>query len=296
MKDNATLTGIVAAIGISMTAAVALPLVNVFKTLTPGELMVMRGGVSASLFALLFSGHISIPTKNVLMFSTLFGLANFSLYQAIRVWGANPTIVILTMTPVVNIVAKWWRAQQVDLRVTGSLGLLLVGVFIALNPWQTDFVLAGFLLSVTATILIGIGFEILGVTKNLDPYAKSFWIAVLMIVIGAATTLGLEERIPFSMEAWDAQHLAALLGYGVVGGFLYILANVIAFEKLKTEVASTLAMGETPAVIIGVWITLGEALTIVQWCGVLLAVAAAIALAILEAKASAATKESEEVT
>lgn len=107
MKLNATLAGIIAALGISVTAAIALPLVNVFETLTTGELMVVRGGISVTLIAVLFPHRISFATRNVFLFSFLFASANFCLYNGIRAWGANPTIVVITTTPVVNIVAKW---------------------------------------------------------------------------------------------------------------------------------------------------------------------------------------------
>lgn len=285
MKLNATVAGIIAAFGISVTAAIAVPLVNVFKTLTTGELMVVRGGVSAILIACLFPRRITFATKNVFLFSFLFASANFCLYNGIRAWGANPTIVIITTTPIVNIVAKWWRGQAVDSRVTASLMTLLVGVLIALNPWQTAFDLSGALWSVTATLLVGVGFEILGASKKIDPYYKSFWIAALMVMIGVTTTV-LAGRIPFSVEAWDVPHAIALVLYGCTGGFLYILANVIAFEKLKTEVASTLAMGETPAVIIGAWLALGERMSPIQWVGVILALVATGALSAAEAKLS----------
>jgi drug/metabolite transporter (DMT)-like permease len=289
VNRNATLVGIVAALGISVTAAIALPLVNVFKTLSTGELMMIRGGVSAILIAALFPRRISLATVNVFLFSFLFSSANYCLYNGIRSWGANPTIVILTTTPIVNIFAKWWRGNGIDVRVAGSLATLLLGVLIALNPWQTPFDLHGFLWSVTATLLIGVGFEILGATKNLDPYHKSFWIAMLMVLIGLATTVAVAGRIPFSVEAWSAEHVVALLLYGLTGGFLYILANVIAFEKLKTEVASVLAMGETPAVVLGAWLTLGERLSPIQWGGVILALGATAALSAAEAKKATQT-------
>ncbi len=283
MKLNATLVGIIAAIGIWVTAAIAVPLVNVFDALTTGELMMVRGGVSVILITALFPRRISFPARNVFLFSLLFALANFCLYNGIRAWGANPTIVILTTTPVINILAKWWRGQAVDLRVTGALTVLLVGVLIALNPWQTSFDLHGFLWSILATLLVGVGFEILGASKNIDRYNKSFWMAMLMMIVGVVTTI-LAGRPPFVEEAWDISHIVALVFYGSTGGFLYIIANVIAFEKLKTEVASTLAMGETPAVIIGAWITLGERLSPIQWAGVILALGATAILIAAEAK------------
>lgn len=283
MKLNATLVGIIAAIGIWMTAAIAVPLVNVFNTLTTGELMVVRGGVSVILIIVLFRRRISFPARNVFLFSFLFALANFCLYNGIRAWGANPTIVILTTTPVINILAKWWRGQAVDLRVTGALTVLLIGVLIALNPWQTSFDLHGFLWSIVATLLVGVGFEILGASKNIDRYNKSFWMAMLMTIVGVMTTI-LADRPPFAEEVWDISHIVALVFYGFTGGFLYIIANVIAFEKLKTDVASTLAMGETPAVIVGAWITLNERLSPIQWAGVILALGATAILIAAEAK------------
>ncbi|NBS70720.1 hypothetical protein EBT31_17675, partial [bacterium] len=74
-----------------------------------------------------------------------------------------------------------------------------------------------------------------------------------------------------------------LVGFGITGGFAYYLANIVAFEKLKTEVASTLAMAETPAVIVGAWLMLGETLTFIQWIGVLIALGATAALSATEA-------------
>ncbi len=175
------------------------------------------------------------------------------------------------------------RGQTVDLRVTGGLTVLLMGVLIALNPWQTSFDLRGFLWSTAATLLVGVGFEILGASKRIDPYYKSFWIAMLMVIIGATTTI-IAGRIPFSAEVWDIYTGVALVLYGCTSGFLYILAYVITFENLKTEVASTLAMGETPAVIVGAWLILGERMSLIQWAGVIIALAATAALSAAEAK------------
>lgn len=282
VKINGVTIGILAAIGIAVSNAIALPLVKVF-TLTTGELMMIRGGMSTILLALLFPKRISMVTRNVFLFSALFASANFCLYQGIRAWDTNPVIVILTATPVVNIVAKRWRGEQVDARVIGSLTTLLLGVLIALNPWQTAFNLSGCLWSVTATLLVGVGFEILGTSKKIDPYHKSFWIAALMIIIGFMTTIS-SEHAPFATTAWNTYTIIALALYGVIGGFLYILANVIAFEKLKTEVASVLAMLETPAVIIGARIILGETQAPMQWMGVLIALGAAAVLCVLEAQ------------
>lgn len=282
MKTNETTIGVLAALGISVTAAIALPLVSVFRSMELSELMVARGGVTAILVVLVLTRHVGKPSKRMLTFSLTFSLATLVLYAGIRAWGASPTLVVLTTTPVVNIAAKLLRGHSVDGRVYVCLAGLLLGVMIALNPWQADFDLWGFALSVAATVLAGIGFEVLAGQKGIDPYSKSFWIAVVTVVVGILATLT-NGHLPFAHETWSVPHALALVGFGITGGFAYYLANIVAFEKLKTEVASTLAMAETPAVIVGAWLMLGETLTFIQWIGVLIALGATAALSATEA-------------
>lgn len=283
MKSAGATSGVIAALGISVTAAIALPLVNVFKTMQPSELMVVRGGVSAAIIAVALLSRISRPSWQMLKFSVLFASATLALYGGIRAWGVSPTLVVLSTTPVVNIAAKLWRKQTVSRRVYACLGGLIIGVVIALNPWQENFRLLGFVYSVAATILAGIGFEALAGAKGVDPYNKSFWLAVVTAILGFLTTL-VSGRIPFATESWNATHVFALIGFGVTGGFLYYLANIVAFEKLKTEVASTLAMAETPAVIVGAWLMLDERMTLAQWMGVAIALGATGVLSAAESK------------
>jgi len=68
--------------------------------------------------------------------------------------------------------------------------------------------------------------------------------------------------------------------------FLYFLSIIFAFDYLETEVASVLAMGETPAVILGAGVLLGEKMSVVQWGGVIIALLATAALSWAEAKRS----------
>jgi len=283
VKTNGTTAGVLAALGISVTAAIALPLVNIFKELSAPELMIVRGGVTAAVVLPLFWRHIAKPSKHIITFSFLFSMATLALYAGIRTWGASPTLVVITATPVVNIAAKIWRGQKVARRVYVCLFFLIIGVGIALNPFQASFNTLGLLLSVVAAAIAGVAFEVLSAEKGVDQYNKSFWLAV--ITVGVGTTVSITgNHLPFSQEVWSIGRFLALVGFGVTGGFLYYLSNIIAFEKLKTEVASTLAMAETPAVIIGAWLMLGEKLSPVQWTGVLLALGATFALGRAENK------------
>lgn len=283
MKNKETFLGVLVALGISVTAAIALPLVNVFRSVEPSELMVVRGGVTAVLCGVVFTKRVSMPSMRMLVFSLLFSFATLALYAGIRAWGASPTLVVGTMTPVVNITAKLLRGQSVDGRVYVCLAGLLLGVMITLNPWQGTFDPLGFTWSVVGTLFAGLSFEVLTGRKGVDSYNKTFWVAIVTAVVGFGVTFS-HGHLPFTEEVWNPLRLLGLLLFGAVGGFAYYLATIVAFEKLKTEVASTLAMAETPAVIVGAYFLLGETLTFTQWGGVLLAFVAVAGLGIIEAR------------
>lgn len=280
-----TLPGIVAALGISLTAAIALPLVNIFTTLQPSELMMVRGTVTAAAVAIFLPKHISSPRPRVILFSFLFGIANLMLYMGVRTWGASPTIAILTTMPVVNILAARWRGDIVSSRTYLTLAALILGVTIALNPWQTAFNAAGCAESIAATLFAGVGLEVLAGTKGVDKYDRTFWLAAMILVIGSVATL-MQGIVPFGGESFTMMRVLQLVAFGIIAGFLYFLSNIYAFDKLKTATASTLAMAETPAVILSSCLVLGEHLSLTQWSGIVIALAATLALSGAEAKAS----------
>ena len=281
--NKETLGGIFAALGISLFAAIALPLVNVFDKLMVGELMIIRGTVTCLGLIVLFPQTRRLPIQKIFWFCLLFGMANLSLFKGIRAWGANPTIVLVTTTPIVNVAAKWWRGERVDVRVLVRLVFLLVGVSIALNPWEATFSLEGLFWSLIAPIFVGVGYEYIGGAKDEDEYYKTMWVGAFMVGVGLVFTLA-EFQIPFASQEWSRDYALKLLGYGFPGGFLYLICIVISFQKLKTEVASLLSMGETPAVIIGAYFTLGETLSWIQWGGVAIAMAALLGLSAAELK------------
>lgn len=284
MESHKTRNGIIAALSISITAAISLPLVNVFKTLTPSELMMVRGGVTCAIVAAIFFQRIRLPSKQMINCSFLFSFATLTFYSSIRQWGASPTLVVVTITPMVNVLAKRLRGHGVDDHVYLCLTGLIAGVMIALNPWQASFDLHGILYSLGAVVFVGIGFELLAKEKGIDPYNKTFWIAMATIGTGLIATLW-NGHLPFTTESWNLSQTLALTGFGIVGGFFYYVAYIIAFENLKTEVASTLAMAETPAVIVGAWLMLGETMTLIQWIGVLIALGSTLILSFAERKA-----------
>lgn len=279
MKKNHRILGVLAALGISLTAAVGFPLVNVLDEFSTAELMIARGSVTAIFFALIFRNRITVPSRDTLFFSILFGLANLSLYQAIRTWGANPTIVILTLTPIVNFGFKSYRGDRIDTTAAVSLVFMLLGVVITLQPWNTAPNFWGYFWSLSGVVLAGTGFEVLSKTGKLDPFNRTLWLGVVIGVVGLSVHM-VQGEIPFKEHAITQVLLVNLIGFGMVAGFLYLLSIVLTFDYLETEVASVLAMAETPAVIIGAQLLLGETMGMIEWGGVILALVAATALAL----------------
>jgi drug/metabolite transporter (DMT)-like permease len=67
---------------------------------------------------------------------------------------------------------------------------------------------------------------------------------------------------------WEPRIALLVFGFAFIGGFLYWTAYMFAFDNLSTTDASILVQGETPAVLLGAYVLLGERLTFVQWIGI----------------------------
>lgn len=69
----------------------------------------------------------------------------------------------------------------------------------------------------------------------------------------------------------DGKTAGLLIGFALVGGFLYFLSYIEAFAHLPIDAASVLAQGETPAVILMSGVIVGDKLNLLQWLGVAIA-------------------------
>jgi drug/metabolite transporter (DMT)-like permease len=145
--------------------------------------------------------------------------------------------------------------------VTGFV-LVLGGVMIA--RWGGHFQWTGFAWSIFGAVMNGILYELFA-RATARPLQKCFWGSLGMGV------LGLFLSTSVSWTAITEPKIALLvLGFVFVGGFLYWIANLTAFNNLPTTEASVLAQVETPAVILGASFLLGEHLTVIQWIGVVI--------------------------
>lgn len=269
--------GLLGIVGIWITAGLALPFVNVLRELSAPQLMAARGLVTAALAYALLRGVVWEPDRATLGMAASFALACLGLYMGIRAWGASPTIVIVTATPLVNFAVATWRGRTVSGAAIASLLLTLAGVLIALRPWDAqllrsgEHLRAGLAWSVFGALLNGAFYEFLARARSTPRLERCFWQAVAVLVVGVVGS----ASASWQPALQDGRLLAWLVGFAFVGGFLYFLANIEAFDHLPTDVASVLAQGETPAVILMASLLLGERLSASQWVGVLLALSGA---------------------
>lgn len=254
-------------VGIWLTAGLALPLVNVLSMFTPAQLMVFRGFITAFIAFTLLRGSIGRVDKYTWLIALVLPFATLGLFEGIRNWGAGPTIIIVTTTPLINLIFGLFLGRKISAALIIGFVLVLGGVVIA--RYGGHFEWKGFLWSVFGTVMNGILYELFARAKS-KPLQKSFYACIGMGVLGLVLSVNTSwERV------MEPQLLALLIGFAFVGGFLYWIANVIAFEKLPTTEASVLVQGETPAVIIGAYFLLGEQTTLVQWIGVVISLAGA---------------------
>lgn len=255
-----TLLGLFGVLGIWLTAGLALPFVNVLNMFAPTQLMVFRGFLTATVAFIGLRGHIGHVDKYTYLIAFTLPFATLGLFEGIRHWGAGPTIIIITATPLVNLLIGTFLGRRISLASIIGLALVLGGVVMA--RWGGRFDWEGFLWALFGTVMNGILYEFFARAKA-SSLQKSFYGCMGMGILGLVLSTNV---------SWDSitepNLVLLVLGFSFVGGFLYSIANLTVFENLPTTEASVLAQGETPAVIIGASLLLGEHLTLVQWTGV----------------------------
>ena len=264
VREKNTTLGLLGVLGIWLTAGSALPFVNVLKEFSTPQLMVCRGLVIGLMAAIGLRGVIRRVDKYTFLIALVLPFATLCLFEGIRNWGVGPTIIVIIATPLVNLAIGLFSGRQVSRASIIGLVLMLGGVVLA--RWGGYFEWPGFLWSLAGTILNGILYELFSRAKA-SSLEKCFWASVGMMTFGFIFTLILNVGVSWS-PIFEPRILALVLGFAFVGGFLYWVTNMLAFENLPTIEVSILAQGETPAVIIGAYFLLGERLTLIQWTGV----------------------------
>lgn len=266
--DTNTVLGFIGVLGVWVTAGLALPLVNRLTMLSAEQLILARGVVTAVLTLILLRGNVLGGTDYwSLLLGVCFALASLGLYRGIRTWGASRTITVVTLTPVLNFLFARGRGQPVPPAALLSLILILLGVVLALRSKdQPAKPTAGLAWSLFGVLMNALFYEFAGMTTT-PPLLACFWQAMCLAVVGGLGSLR-------ASWAWWHKGVAlklAVVGFAIVGGLLYFLANLIAFSNLSQVVAAVLVQGETPAVILMARFLLKERLSNLQWLGVAIA-------------------------
>lgn len=255
-----TLLGLIGVLGIWITAGLALPFVNVLNEFTAPQLMVFRGFLTALMALIGLRGVIGKVDKYTYLIGLTVPFATLGLFQGIRELGAGPAIIVITATPLVNFFIGTFLGRKIS--SASIIGLILVISGVAMARWGGHFSAIGFAWIVFATVMNGILYEWFFRAKS-ALLTRCFFSSIGMGILGLVLSL---------RTSWTpiAEPKVALLivGFAFVGGFLYWISNLIAFNNLPTTEASILAQGETPAVILGAGLLLGEHLSLIQWIGV----------------------------
>lgn len=230
---------------------------------TPEQLMIFRGYLTATMALIALRGVIGRVDRYTYCIMFTLPFVTLGLFEGIRRWGAGPTIIILTTTPLVNLFISVVLGRKISTSSIIGFVLIIGGVIMA--RWGGEFQFEGFAWSVFATLANGILYEFFARAKA-NSMQKCFYACVGMGTLGLLMSIG---------STWTAvagpKIIVTLLGFAFVGGFVYWIANLLAFQNLPTTEASILAQGETPAVILGANILLGEQLSYIQWVGVIIA-------------------------
>ncbi len=264
MRHRSTVRGLLAVAGVWVTAGMALPLVNVLTSFTPEQLLAARGFLTALMAAVVLRGRIMDIDRWTICIALVIPFASLGLFKGIRAWGAGPTLVLIAATPVVNFLITVLSGKLVPRAAIIGLALIVLGVSAACFH-GARFSLDGLLWSVFGTICNGILYEFFARTRS-APLRRCFWGSLGIGAIGLLGSIGTS----WSFVQTRPSLILALLGFAFIGGFVYWLANLYAFDYLPKDVASVLLQGETPAVIAMSYVLVGEVLSLVQWGGVLL--------------------------
>jgi len=231
--------GLLGALGIWLTAGLALPFVNVLQVFSPEQPIVFRGFITAIMAFIGLRGAIGKVDKYTWLIAVTLPFATLGLFEGIRHWGASPTIVIITATPLINFAISLFLGRRISGASIIGLVLVLGGVLIARKGGHFQW--EGFAWSVFGTVMSGILYELFAKAKTTS-LQKGFFAGIGM------GTLGLILSVNTPLVSIITPKLTVLLlGFAFVGGFLYWIANMLAFENLPLGEASVLAQGETPA-------------------------------------------------
>lgn len=282
--------GLLAIVTVWFTGPLTVPIVKILRgQFSAEELLFVRSffGVAFSFF--LAGDRVWKTDWKIKLAGLIIGFSSLCFYRAIQAWDINPVMVVIALLPIVNIVILWIEGKKVSGVVLASFGLLVYGIFLALDPWKQPINVKGMVWALSSTIAGGIGFELWGrASKKTTISEKCFWLSASLFIITPIIILC--TQLPINLSKYTgARELWLLLALGIVNGIVYMYGTIIPFSavgKISTGITSVLLQVTTPFTIIGACYFTGEVLNSSQWIGVAIALSSAAILSLWLTKKS----------
>lgn len=273
--------GVLAALGVCVLSGIATPLVSFLKVFRTEEMLMVRGlfAMVASLIILHF--RVKRPGWKLLASACVLGAATFSYYQAVRHWGVNLTMVVLTTAPIVNFILQRFRGVRVQVSSMIALFFIVIGAAFALQPWHGNVNMPGLIWSFASVVFTGVGLDFLGQTSG-DVFNRVFWFGLIYAAAGFSMCY-LVHGLPFVDTDMEGKDIFLLAIFGVASAGVYV-GNIYTFDNLRRDVASVLNASSVVPIIVGAWLVTGETLAFDRLCGAGLSFVAATILSYVESQ------------
>jgi hypothetical protein len=260
--------GLCAVVVVWLSAGISIPLVRKHADFRPEVLLLVRSGLV--LVALFFMGKINMKGSNryVIAAGPAMAIASITFFQAVNVWGPNPVIIVITLTPLVNFAIGLGKNTRICPITLVCLVFVLVGECLALDITKQELNLTGLGLSVASTLATGLGLEFWGASKT-ESSQKMLWYSLSLFIFAIASLSVMPGKVEFIPQGVSLK--TALFVFAIIGtfsGVVYVGAAGIALGRLPTTSASILLQGETPAVMLGSSFILGQEVFFHQGLGV----------------------------
>ena len=221
------------------------------------------------------------PCKDLVAASMFLAVGTWSYYQAMRYWGVDLTMAVLTITPVVNIILQLKRREKVPGLAAVALLGLIGGACIALQPWHGHVNARGLGWSLISVAASGYGFDRISSTKG-DVFVRVFWLGLMYTFLGAVMCF-MGEGAPFVGMSLDNHQAFLLLQFGIASVVIFV-CNLYTFDHLHKVTASVFSAAQVVAAILGALVYAGEAPSRAMWIGTAIAFGFATWLAVVTSR------------
>lgn len=270
MKDKSSVGFLCVIFGVlSMASMPFLELVPV----TGADITLARGIPGVIVLGavwLLSKGVISLPNRSTAFLSLFFALATVGLFEGIKTWGANYTIIMLDMAVLVPLILKKFRGEKIPRAILIAFFVAIIGGVLSLRVWRIeDLVLSGFAWGMMALVFNGLYMEAGGKEQSTrqNIHTEVFWQSVGLSITGLLIGGGIVTALTFGQAA-------ILILISVAAGLINFYLFLTSLKKLGNVLVGMLVLSITPLTIITSYIFLGKTMSLDQLVGVILSLTA----------------------